>query len=272
VVDDGSTDDTTAVLRSFSDARLRVVRLAESRGPSRARNEGVTRSRGAFVAFLDSDDEWLPDKLDRQVARMREDGRVGGRLLSRSPRRRSERTPGTERRGASRGRCLADAAARLESRILERAAAAVRRPRRGRLRSGPAGLHRPRFPAPHRAGGWRVRGRGRRAGRQARVHGGPQISTTPDRLLDAFAQMERKWAPVLRARVGPADYRRWRAQLYTKALHARVREAAPTVAICRRSGERGPRVDSPRGRRPSPLPAPSRSPRSAPADTPRSCG
>jgi hypothetical protein len=56
-------------------------------------------------------------------------------------------------------------------------------------------------------------------------YGGPQISTTPRRLLEAFERMDRKWAPVLRNRVGAAGYRRWRAQLFTKAQHARVREA-----------------------------------------------
>jgi hypothetical protein len=56
-------------------------------------------------------------------------------------------------------------------------------------------------------------------------YGGQQISTTPEWLQAAFEQMDRKWAPVLRKRAGAADYRRWRAQLYTKAQHARVREA-----------------------------------------------
>jgi glycosyltransferase involved in cell wall biosynthesis len=68
VVDDGSTDELDAVLARFPDARLRVVRHARNLGAAAARNSGVRASRGAFIAFLDSDDEWLPLKLERQSA------------------------------------------------------------------------------------------------------------------------------------------------------------------------------------------------------------
>jgi glycosyltransferase involved in cell wall biosynthesis len=67
VVDDGSTDDTTDILtRDFGD-RIRVVRLPVNHGRSAARNLGWTLARGEFVAFLDSDDLWLPSKLSRQM-------------------------------------------------------------------------------------------------------------------------------------------------------------------------------------------------------------
>lgn len=66
VVDDGSTDATDALLARYG-ARLTVVRQP-NRGVSAARNSGVARARGEWIALLDSDDEWLPDKLDRQVA------------------------------------------------------------------------------------------------------------------------------------------------------------------------------------------------------------
>ena len=77
VVDDGSTDDTPALLGEVSDARVRVFRLDENRGASRARNAGIERSRGDWVAFLDSDDEWEPAKLDRQLGRARADPSAG---------------------------------------------------------------------------------------------------------------------------------------------------------------------------------------------------
>lgn len=69
VVDDGSTDDTGAVLALYGDA-IRVVRQLNG-GLSNARNSGIRESRGEFVAFLDADDWWLPAKILRQVALLR---------------------------------------------------------------------------------------------------------------------------------------------------------------------------------------------------------
>ena len=66
VVDDGSTDATVERIR----AAFPEVTLLEqkNRGVSAARNTGIQKARGAFIALLDSDDEWLPQKLDRQLA------------------------------------------------------------------------------------------------------------------------------------------------------------------------------------------------------------
>lgn len=66
VVDDGSTDATPELLARF-DGKLRPV-FQENRGVAAARNTGIGLSRGELLAFLDSDDEWLPHKLERQVA------------------------------------------------------------------------------------------------------------------------------------------------------------------------------------------------------------
>jgi glycosyltransferase involved in cell wall biosynthesis len=75
VVNDGSTDDTAAVLAGYGDA-IRVVHQANG-GMSSARNAGISASRGELIAFLDSDDWWLPGKLGSQVELMRARPEVG---------------------------------------------------------------------------------------------------------------------------------------------------------------------------------------------------
>jgi glycosyltransferase involved in cell wall biosynthesis len=67
VVDDGSTDGTAAYLGAVGHPRVTVIRRPHSANPALLRNTGVRASRGDYVAFLDSDDVWFPDKLDRQV-------------------------------------------------------------------------------------------------------------------------------------------------------------------------------------------------------------
>lgn len=73
VVDDGSADDTAAIASSFP--RVQCVRQ-DNAGVSAARNRGATKARGEFIAFLDADDIWHPDKLARQLAAMRAHPRV----------------------------------------------------------------------------------------------------------------------------------------------------------------------------------------------------
>ena len=76
VVDDGSTDDTAAILESISEPRLKHFRIAHS-GISGARNVGLRHAQGEFVAFLDADDRWRPHKLETQLAMMRAEPSVG---------------------------------------------------------------------------------------------------------------------------------------------------------------------------------------------------
>ncbi len=63
VVDDGSTDCTADVVRGFSDPRVRLVTLRENRGSNAARNKGILSATTPLLAFLDSDDCYLPNKL-----------------------------------------------------------------------------------------------------------------------------------------------------------------------------------------------------------------
>jgi glycosyltransferase involved in cell wall biosynthesis len=67
VVDDGSKDRTKELVKSLSDPRIKYIRLEENRGAGTARNIGIKRTRGKFIAFQDSDDEWLPEKLEKQM-------------------------------------------------------------------------------------------------------------------------------------------------------------------------------------------------------------
>jgi glycosyltransferase involved in cell wall biosynthesis len=67
VVDDGSTDDTAQVVQSFSDPRIRLLRHGSNRGVGAACNTGIRAANGKYIAWLDSDDFWRPDKLERQV-------------------------------------------------------------------------------------------------------------------------------------------------------------------------------------------------------------
>jgi glycosyltransferase involved in cell wall biosynthesis len=67
VVDDGSQDDTRAIMEPFrDDHRVRYV-FQQNRGQASAKNRGIREARGEYVAFLDADDMWVPDKLERQM-------------------------------------------------------------------------------------------------------------------------------------------------------------------------------------------------------------
>ena len=70
VIDDGSDDDTKKTIERIIDGRIRYHKHTQNLGESQARNTGVSRAIGKFIAFLDSDDEWLPVKLSEQLTYM----------------------------------------------------------------------------------------------------------------------------------------------------------------------------------------------------------
>ena len=75
VVDDGSTDETAAVVGAFAEA-VRYIRQ-DNAGVCAARNRGVSESTSELIAFLDADDTWEPTNLEKQVARFESDEEIG---------------------------------------------------------------------------------------------------------------------------------------------------------------------------------------------------
>jgi glycosyltransferase involved in cell wall biosynthesis len=71
IIDDGSTDNTGGIVKAMKDDRLIYYRHKYNRGASASRNTGIRNASGELIAFLDDDDEWLPTKLEKQVAMLR---------------------------------------------------------------------------------------------------------------------------------------------------------------------------------------------------------
>ena len=74
IVDDCSTDDTDAVVAGFSDLRIRYLKNEKNSGAAVSRNRALREAKGKWIAFLDSDDLWEPDKLEKQIRFMEEKG------------------------------------------------------------------------------------------------------------------------------------------------------------------------------------------------------
>ena len=74
ITDDGSTDKSVDIIQAYcdKDERIRLERSETHCGPGTTRNKAMARARGQYIAFLDADDLWLPDKLERQMAFMTE--------------------------------------------------------------------------------------------------------------------------------------------------------------------------------------------------------
>lgn len=72
IADDCSTDNTGQVVASFNDSRIKYIKLDSNKGPAGARNIAIRSSKGEYITLLDSDDEYLPDKLEMQINQFRE--------------------------------------------------------------------------------------------------------------------------------------------------------------------------------------------------------
>ncbi len=72
IIDDGSTDDGPAIVEEYQrqDSRIRLIRNERNLGPAQTRNRGIEAAKGRYIAFLDSDDVWMPDKLEKQLGFM----------------------------------------------------------------------------------------------------------------------------------------------------------------------------------------------------------
>lgn len=75
IVDDGSADRTKEIIQAYQeqDPRIKLTALRQNQGVANARNAGIKKARGEYIAFLDSDDEWQKDKLDRQIHALESD-------------------------------------------------------------------------------------------------------------------------------------------------------------------------------------------------------
>ncbi len=214
VVDDGSTDHTAALVEGFQDPRLRFLRLSVNRGVGHARNVGIQSARGELIAFLDSDDEWLPQKLERQVKRMRETADPGVAVIyclscqydGAADRMKPHRTIIYE--GDVFGHLLTGWCPPTASLFLVKRASLQE-----------IGGFDERLPYAEDHDLWL---------RLAEAHNhfaavgellvskhenrGPQLSTDPFVRLGGTRLLDRKWEPVIKRHLGSMGYRQWRAR------------------------------------------------------------
>lgn len=74
IVDDCSTDDSLDVIRSFNDPRIILLQNEKNSGAAISRNYALREAKGKWIAFLDSDDTWAPEKLEKQIKFMKDNG------------------------------------------------------------------------------------------------------------------------------------------------------------------------------------------------------
>ena len=76
IIDDGSPDKSIEICQQFIDSRIKIIRQ-ENRGVAAARNTGIRHAQGDYIALLDADDLWLPDKLEKHVEHLENNSNVG---------------------------------------------------------------------------------------------------------------------------------------------------------------------------------------------------
>lgn len=208
VVDDCSTDDVRSVLSRQQDPRLKTIGLSRRSGAAHARNAGIAESRGEWIAFLDSDDEWLPTFLEQyieSVKRLAFDAAYG------PCERRRGNEPGEVRpKGAlSEGEVLTAFFQRRHP--IAPSSVMVRRTALKRV----AGFDES-FPSAEDIDLWlRLAAAGCRfaAVRDALVikhdSGAGQMKQDAVGKAIGFRKMDARWGPVMRSRIGEQAYQRW---------------------------------------------------------------
>ena len=76
IIDDESPDNSVDICKSFEDSRIKIIQQ-KNRGLSGARNKGIERSTGEYIAFIDSDDVWLPEKIEKHIIHFRKQPHLG---------------------------------------------------------------------------------------------------------------------------------------------------------------------------------------------------
>lgn len=83
IIDDASDDDTQSLVKGMKDERIRYFKHATNKGQPASRNTGIEKARGKYIAFLDSDDEWLSEKLEKQVKKIENSSEDTGLIYTR---------------------------------------------------------------------------------------------------------------------------------------------------------------------------------------------
>jgi glycosyltransferase involved in cell wall biosynthesis len=224
VVDDGSTDGTSAVLAAMGDPRLTCVRHERNAGISRARNTAIARARGEWMAFHDDDNEWAPDYLERQLAFAA--ARPGADMIYCRARRHDTRAarhglvPSALWEKQVLPHLLKGWVPLMSCTLLRRSTLVA-----------VGGLDE-RLGAMEDRDLWmRLAQRTDFAGNPdvlvvRHEHTGVQLSRDCEILARDAAILDETWGQVIRASCGPVAYRRWRAWLITNAELCRAMRAA----------------------------------------------